>query len=50
LHKIYAESLKGKYSLGDLEVDGRIILKCVLNKEDVVMGVGFYSSLSGGIL
>jgi len=54
LHKIYAKSLKGRYCLGDLEVDGRMILKCMLNKREVIMGIGFYSSLrmptSGGLL
>jgi hypothetical protein len=33
------------YCLGDLEVDGRMILKSALNKEDVIMGIGSYSSL-----
>jgi len=27
--------VKGRYNLGDLGVDGRIILKCILEKESV---------------
>jgi hypothetical protein len=31
LDRIYAKILKGRYSLGDLEVDERMILKCMFN-------------------
>lgn len=54
LHKICARSLKGRCCLGSPEVDGRMILKCMLNKQVVIMGIGFYSSLRmpiiGGLL
>jgi hypothetical protein len=39
--------------LGDLNVDGRIILKCVLNKEGAIMRIGFSwcrTQTNGGLL
>ena len=53
LYEIYAKNLKGRYILGDLNVDGRIILKCALNKEGVIMRIGFSwcrTQANGGLL
>ena len=39
--RLWWANLRGRYNLGDQDVDGRIILRWILRKLEVVVGTGW---------
>jgi hypothetical protein len=49
-HRILVRKSEVKKPLGDGRVDGRIVIKCILNKWDVNVSTAFITGSSGGFL